>query len=114
MRSKRLFLSSFRCRSCVIGFLVGDGAPDEEVGDEEVDEGEDAGGDQPRPVEVVEDVLRVLPQCRDVVVHHLRPEILIIFQRNTRYARKKITGLFGNFSQMLDFQVLLIWLNVVN
>ena len=77
MRSKRLFLSSFRCRSGVIGFLVGDGAPDEEVGDEEVDEGEDAGGDQPRPVEVVEDVHWVLPHRRDVVVHHIKPDIFM-------------------------------------
>ena len=53
---------------------MGDGAPDEEVGDKEVDEGEDAGGDEPGPVEVVEDVRRVLPQLRDVVVHQLRPK----------------------------------------
>ena len=56
---------------------MGDGAPDEQVGDEEVDEGKDAGGDEPGPVEVVEDVHRVLPQRRDVVVHHLRPDIFM-------------------------------------
>ena len=79
---------------------MGDGAPDEQVGDEEVDEGEDARRDQPRPVEVVEDVLRVLSQSRDVVVHHLRPEMLISLQQSTWYARKKITESFWNFSQM--------------
>ena len=76
MSSESEFLSNLClvARSCVFGLLVGDGAPDEQVGDEEVDEGEDAGGDEPRPVEVVENVRRVLPQLRDVVVHHLRPE----------------------------------------
>ena len=73
MSSESEFFSNLRL-SRVFGFLVGDGAPDEQVGDEEVDEGEDAGGDEPGPVEVVEDVRRVLPQLRDVVVHQLRPK----------------------------------------
>ena len=80
MSSESFFLSNVRCLvagSCIVGFLVGDGAPDEQVGHEEVDEGEDSSGDEPRPVEVVEDVHRVLPQRRDVVVHHLRPDILM-------------------------------------
>ena len=55
------------------GFVVPDGAPDEHVGDEEVEEGDDPGGDEASPVEVVEDVGWVLPQLRDVVVHHLKP-----------------------------------------
>ena len=49
-----------------------DFAPDEQVGDEEVDEGDDAGGDETSPVEVVEDVVRVLTYLRDVVVHDLQ------------------------------------------
>ena len=49
-----------------------DFAPDEQVGDEEVDEGDDAGGDETSPVEVVEDVVRVLAYIRDVVVHDLQ------------------------------------------
>ena len=49
-----------------------DCAPDEQVGDEEVDEGDDAGGDETSPVEVVEDVVRVLTYLRDVVVHDLQ------------------------------------------
>ena len=49
-----------------------DCAPDEPVGDEEVDEGDDAGGDETSPVEVVEDVVRVLTYLRDVVVHDLQ------------------------------------------
>ena len=81
MSSERLLLSNSchlvaaRYRSCVdVGFLVPDGVPDQHVGHEEVDEGEDPGGDEPGPVEVVEDVGRVLPQLRDVIVHHLRPD----------------------------------------
>ena len=81
MSSESLFLSNILLlagfRSGVVGLLVVDGAPDEQVSDEEVDKGQDAGGDEPGPVEVVEDVLRVLPQRRDVVVHHLRPDIFM-------------------------------------
>ena len=76
--SESLFLSNILLlagfRSGVVGLLVVDGAPDEQVSDEEVDKGQDAGGDEPGPVEVVEDVGRVLPQLCDVVVHYLRPD----------------------------------------
>ena len=56
----------------VANFSRPDCAPDEPVGDEEVDEGDDAGGDETSPVEVVEDVVRVLAYIRDVVVHDLQ------------------------------------------
>ena len=56
----------------VVNFSRPDCAPDEPVGDEEVDEGDDAGGDETSPVEVVEDVVRVLAYIRDVVVHDLQ------------------------------------------
>lgn len=81
MSSERLLLCNKSClvavagyRSCVhLGLLMPDGEPDQQVGHQQVDEGQDAGGDQPRPVQVVEDVSWVLSQLRDVVVHHLRP-----------------------------------------
>ena len=56
----------------MINFRRPDCAPDEQVGDEEVDKGDDAGGDETSPVEIVEDVVRVLTYLRDVVVHDLQ------------------------------------------
>ena len=55
-----------------VNFPRPDCAPDEQVGDEEVDKGDHAGGDETSPVEVVEDVVRVLTYLRDVVVHDLQ------------------------------------------
>ena len=67
-------LAAASCKDVLaVGFVLPDGAPDEHVGDEEVEEGDDPGGDEASPVEVVEDVGWVLPQLRDVVVHHLKP-----------------------------------------
>ena len=50
-------LAATSCKDVLaVGFVVPDGAPDEHVGDEEVEEGDDPGGDEASPVEVVEDV----------------------------------------------------------